>query len=216
MTIGAQATLRFFMRRKNHKARPVSRCCLSFQQGYVQRPGIAAPGSQLPTGVQTPPLANGGVLRGWQGSAIFFSGFGLVVWGWSIVGFILETYGFWLLFSGFFPTALSFLRRVPFLGKILDAPFLKTVSAQAEVGHCSAVKSQVQCCLCRGMRLCLKVCMVEMQCTFRARSYERLAAHDLASVGAAHQQGRSSTVLASVKVWQDAVARRDLARALGV
>lgn len=62
-----------------------------------------------------------------QGSLFFWVGFGLVVWGWTIIGFCVETYGFFLLFSGFFPTALSFLRRVPFLGKILDAPGIKNV-----------------------------------------------------------------------------------------
>ena len=62
-----------------------------------------------------------------QGSAFFWVGFGFVVWGWTIIGFCIETYGFFLLFSGFFPTALSFLRRVPFLGKILDAPGIKNV-----------------------------------------------------------------------------------------
>jgi hypothetical protein len=51
----------------------------------------------------------------------------LVVWGWAIIGFVAETYGFFLLFRGFFPTVLSFLRNVPFLGRLLDAPALKTV-----------------------------------------------------------------------------------------
>lgn len=66
-----------------------------------------------------------------QGSACFLFGFVLVVWGWAIIGFVVETYGFFLLFRGFIPTALSFLRGVPFLGRILDAPALKTVSAVA-------------------------------------------------------------------------------------
>ena len=48
---------------------------------------------------------------------------------WAIVGVIVETYGFWLLFSGFFPTALGFLRRLPVLGTVLDMPGLKMVSS---------------------------------------------------------------------------------------
>jgi vacuolar-type H+-ATPase subunit I/STV1 len=80
MTIGTQATIRFFLRPKNHR-----------------------------------------------GSACFLLGFMLVVWGWAIIGFVAETYGFFLLFRGFFPTVLSFLRNVPFLGRLLDAPALKTV-----------------------------------------------------------------------------------------
>lgn len=42
-------------------------------------------------------------------------------------GFALEVYGFWRLFSAFFPTVLSFLRRMPFLRRILDLPAFKKV-----------------------------------------------------------------------------------------
>lgn len=42
-------------------------------------------------------------------------------------GFLLELYGFWRLFSAFFPTVLSFLRRMPFLRGILDLPAFKGV-----------------------------------------------------------------------------------------
>ncbi len=44
-----------------------------------------------------------------------------------MVGMLVETYGFWLLFAGFFPTVLSFLRRLPVLGRALDLPMLKSV-----------------------------------------------------------------------------------------
>lgn len=80
MTIGAQSTVRFFLRPKNYK-----------------------------------------------GTGFFMGGIILVVWGWTLIGFALEAYGFWQLFSGFFPTALSFLRRMPFLRQILDAPAFKSV-----------------------------------------------------------------------------------------
>eukprot|EP00891_Asterochloris_glomerata_P005905 jgi/Astpho2/5905/gw1.00080.143.1_t len=60
-----------------------------------------------------------------KGSAFFLGGLILVLIKWAIVGVILETYGFWLLFSGFFPTALGFLRRLPVLGTVLDMPGLK-------------------------------------------------------------------------------------------
>jgi hypothetical protein len=42
-----------------------------------------------------------------------------------MIGMAVEAYGFWLLFAGFFPTALAFLRRVPGLGVVLDAPIVK-------------------------------------------------------------------------------------------
>lgn len=75
--------------------------------------------------------------------------------GWPIVGMIIETYGFVLLFryllnsmrqsafmylilinyfkylflfySGFLPVAISFLRRVPILGTILNMPGLSRI-----------------------------------------------------------------------------------------
>lgn len=62
-----------------------------------------------------------------QGSAFYLLGFGLVLWGWAIPGMALEAYGFWVLFSGFFPTVLGFLRRLPVLGTVLDLPGLKWV-----------------------------------------------------------------------------------------
>ncbi|BDA46156.1 Vesicle transport protein GOT1A [Coccomyxa sp. Obi] len=80
LTIGPQATVKFFLRKKNLK-----------------------------------------------GTMFFMAGVGLVVWGWAIVGMLVETYGFWLLFAGFVPTALSFLRRIPIFGRILDLPLFKKV-----------------------------------------------------------------------------------------
>ena len=62
-----------------------------------------------------------------QGSGFFMGGVALVLYGWAVVGMCLETYGFWVLFSGFFPTVLANLRSIPFLGRVLDLPFLKTV-----------------------------------------------------------------------------------------
>mmetsp|Transcript_21096 Transcript_21096/g.54082 ORF Transcript_21096/g.54082 Transcript_21096/m.54082 type:complete len:140 (+) Transcript_21096:408-827(+) len=80
LTIGPDATLRFFLRPKNYK-----------------------------------------------GSGFFLGGCALVIYGWPIVGMLLETYGFVLLFSGFFPTVLMFLKKVPYVGKLLDLPGVKSV-----------------------------------------------------------------------------------------
>ena len=57
---------------------------------------------------------------------MFLGGVALVVAGWPVIGLGVEGYGFWLLFAGFFPTALAFLRRVPVLGSVLDAPAVKS------------------------------------------------------------------------------------------
>jgi hypothetical protein len=62
-----------------------------------------------------------------QGAAFYLSGAALVIVGWTIVGVCVEAYGFWLLFCEFLPTVLQFSRRVPFMSKMLDMPFLKVV-----------------------------------------------------------------------------------------
>lgn len=64
-----------------------------------------------------------------QGSACFLVGVILILVKWALVGICVETYGFWLLFSGFFPVVLGFLRRLPVLGRLLDLPVLKTVGS---------------------------------------------------------------------------------------
>lgn len=62
-----------------------------------------------------------------RGSISFLGGIIVVLMGWPIVGMIIETYGFILLFSGFLPVAINFLRRVPVLGTILNMPGLSRI-----------------------------------------------------------------------------------------
>lgn len=62
-----------------------------------------------------------------KGSLFYLGGSGLVVFGWTFIGLIVEAYGFWLLFCQFIPIILQYSRRLPFFGKILDLPVLKTV-----------------------------------------------------------------------------------------
>jgi hypothetical protein len=63
----------------------------------------------------------------WKASLAFFSGITVVLIGWPLIGMIFESYGFVLLFRGFFPAALSFLTRVPVLGTILSLPLINKV-----------------------------------------------------------------------------------------
>ena len=65
--------------------------------------------------------------RNRKGTAAFFGGFLLVLWGWAMVGMLLEGYGVIALFAGFLPTILIFLKRIPGLGKALDLPAVKNV-----------------------------------------------------------------------------------------
>lgn len=60
-------------------------------------------------------------------TAFFFLGFFLVLIGWPMVGMVAEGYGFFVLFAGFAPTALHFMRKAPLLNKVFDAPVIKNV-----------------------------------------------------------------------------------------
>ncbi|XP_013773946.1 vesicle transport protein GOT1B-like [Limulus polyphemus] len=62
-----------------------------------------------------------------KGSAAFFGGLFLVLFGWPIIGMLVETYGFILLFSGFFPVVINFLQRIPVVGTLLSLPFINKV-----------------------------------------------------------------------------------------
>ena len=46
----------------------------------------------------------------------------MVIMGWSVVGILLEIFGFVNLFGSFFPLVLSFLRNLPIIGNIISSP----------------------------------------------------------------------------------------------
>ncbi|XP_022920635.1 vesicle transport protein GOT1B [Onthophagus taurus] len=62
-----------------------------------------------------------------KASVAFFGGIIIVLVGWPLIGMIFESYGFFLLFSGFLPVAVNFLRRVPILGTILNFPGISAI-----------------------------------------------------------------------------------------
>ncbi|XP_064794338.1 vesicle transport protein GOT1B-like [Oncorhynchus masou masou] len=59
-----------------------------------------------------------------KATSFFLGGVLIVLIGWPIVGVVLEVYGFFLLFRGFFPAAVGFIRRIPYLGSLLNLPFI--------------------------------------------------------------------------------------------
>ncbi|CAM8906558.1 unnamed protein product [Rhodiola kirilowii] len=65
--------------------------------------------------------------QNFKGTIGFGVGFFFVIIGWPIMGMILETYGFIVLFSGFWPTIAVFVQRIPVLGWIFQQPFIKSV-----------------------------------------------------------------------------------------
>jgi len=57
-----------------------------------------------------------------KGTGAFLGGIFVLLLGWPLVGMVIEVYGFIILFSGFFPFAVSFLRRAPVVGRLLTLP----------------------------------------------------------------------------------------------
>jgi len=62
-----------------------------------------------------------------KGTSAFFGGILVVLFGYPLIGMIIEAYGFIVLFSGFFPVAVNFLRRIPIIGSILNLPGISSV-----------------------------------------------------------------------------------------
>ncbi|KAL7116276.1 hypothetical protein ACP275_04G232700 [Erythranthe tilingii] len=61
-----------------------------------------------------------------KGTVSFGIGFFFVIIGWPIIGMIVETYGFVVLFSGFWPTLAVFLQKVPVIGWLFQQPFIRS------------------------------------------------------------------------------------------
>nr|XP_027102837.1 vesicle transport protein GOT1-like [Coffea arabica] len=62
--------------------------------------------------------------QNFKGSISFGVGFFFVMIGWPMIGMIVETYGFFVLFSGFWPTLAIFLQRLPIVGWFFSQPFV--------------------------------------------------------------------------------------------
>ncbi|XP_029989539.1 vesicle transport protein GOT1A [Sphaeramia orbicularis] len=60
-----------------------------------------------------------------RGSLFFLGGVALVLCRWPIIGMLVESYGFVLLFRSFFPMALGFLLSV------VNIPFLSSFSSNS-------------------------------------------------------------------------------------
>uniref|UniRef100_A0A7C8ZPC1 Vesicle transport protein n=1 Tax=Opuntia streptacantha TaxID=393608 RepID=A0A7C8ZPC1_OPUST len=65
--------------------------------------------------------------QSYKGTISFGAGFFFVIIGWPILGMILESYGFIVLFSGFWPTLVVFLQRIPGVGWVLQQPFFRSL-----------------------------------------------------------------------------------------
>ncbi|KAL9236609.1 hypothetical protein vseg_011255 [Gypsophila vaccaria] len=65
--------------------------------------------------------------QNYKGTISFGVGFFFVLIGWPILGMILESYGFLVLFSGFWPTLAVFVQRIPVLGWIFQQPYFRSL-----------------------------------------------------------------------------------------
>ncbi|CAF0857450.1 unnamed protein product [Adineta ricciae] len=63
-----------------------------------------------------------------KSTALFFGGILLVLIGWPVIGMLIECYGFFLLFGGFIPIVINFLRRLPIIGSILLLPGIRQIT----------------------------------------------------------------------------------------
>ncbi|PWN23420.1 Got1-domain-containing protein [Microstroma glucosiphilum] len=74
-----------------------------------------------------------------RGSICFFTGMILVFCRWTFVGMLVEMFGFLNLFGDFFPVILNFLRQLPFIGPLLNAPGVRAVLDRLAGSRTSAV-----------------------------------------------------------------------------
>ena len=55
-----------------------------------------------------------------QGSAVYFGGFLMVVWGWTVVGTLAQIGGFFIIFRSFLPDFYEYVCRLPVVGSYLS------------------------------------------------------------------------------------------------
>ncbi|CAG8522181.1 26514_t:CDS:2 [Dentiscutata erythropus] len=76
-------------------------------------------------------LFDGGLLA--IGNILFISGITLIIGvllvfiKWPVLGMVIELFGFLNLFGDFFPVVISFLRKLPVIGSLLNAPGISQV-----------------------------------------------------------------------------------------
>ncbi|KAK9400157.1 Golgi transport 1B [Crotalus adamanteus] len=66
-----------------------------------------------------------------KATGFFLGGVFIVLIGWPLIGMVFEIYGFFLLFRGFFPVVIGFIRRVPVLGYLLNLPGISSLVDKA-------------------------------------------------------------------------------------
>ncbi|RDY11501.1 Vesicle transport protein GOT1, partial [Mucuna pruriens] len=62
-----------------------------------------------------------------KGTISFGIGFFILILGWPILGMIVESYGFIVLFSGFWPTLAVFMQKIPLVGWLFQQPYVRSL-----------------------------------------------------------------------------------------
>lgn len=63
-----------------------------------------------------------------KGSAFFFGGIFIVLFGWSIIGMLVESVGLFYLFAGFIPKIIPFMQGMPVIGAVFYIPGVQALA----------------------------------------------------------------------------------------
>uniref|UniRef100_F7EC07 Spexin hormone n=1 Tax=Xenopus tropicalis TaxID=8364 RepID=F7EC07_XENTR len=75
-----------------------------------------------------------------KATGFFLGGVFVVLVGWPLIGMVLEIYGFFLLFRGFFPVVIGFIRRIPVLGSLLNLPGISSMEGSGTTNTLNTVR----------------------------------------------------------------------------
>ena len=61
-----------------------------------------------------------------RGTICFLLGITMVLYGWAVIGMLIEVFGILNLFGNFFPIIIVFIRQTPIIGPLISKPPIST------------------------------------------------------------------------------------------